>query len=663
MRTDRVARRAFPVENRAAIARSRRPCIAVVSHGSLNLLAHRVSEAFVARADIVFVERIFDEALRELEHLTSQRAIDVLVSAGANGEFLRRSLDLPVTLVRVSGFDILNALAAAKQISERIAIFTHHEINLELEALKPLLGVPVVQSHYTGYDDADLRVEELASRGIEVFVGSSLVIELAQRRGRRGVLLYSEASTRNAIEDALSLAQLAFEEQLRRAELEAVLARLHESVLAVDAEENIRVVNNAMARLLGRPAAALIGQPLAAACPALSMHDTLTLGTEDTDRVVRLGGTLVVTTRVPIVAGDSIRGALLTCRDAAAVQLADAAVRRADRDRPQSARWTFDSIIGNSTAVIKAVSRARAFARTDSTVLICGESGTGKELFAQAIHNAGHRALRPFVAINCGAIPEALIESELFGHEEGAFTGSRRGGRRGLLESAHTGTVFLDEVSELPFAGQARLLRVLQEQQITRVGGNDPISIDVRFIAASNRPLEPMVQAGTFRADLYYRIAVLTLGLPPLRERGGDVELLAQVLLRAGARTHGIGTPDLLDEAARMIGSAGHLWRGNIRELQNLVDRLTSLWASDPKGRPQGQRGLRSMIRAEMSVDTVPSDSRDAVGAKVSLKRLARSAERARIDAALAETNGRVDAAAAALGISRSTLWRKMHSA
>jgi transcriptional regulator with PAS, ATPase and Fis domain len=209
-------------------------------------------------------------------------------------------------------------------------------------------------------------------------------------------------------------------------------------------------------------------------------------------------------------------------------------------------------------------------ALSDASILITGESGTGKELFSQAIHNASRRRAKPFVAINCAAIPESLLESELFGYDEGAFTGAKKGGKPGLFEIAHEGTVFLDEIGEMPLALQARLLRVLQEKCVMRVGGNRLIDIDVRVIAATNRNLKDEVRRQTFRKDLYYRLNVLPMVLPTLREHSEDVpELIAMMQKRLGA-TFSIG-PALMTELKR------YEWDGNIRELQNLIAYLYHL--------------------------------------------------------------------------------------
>ncbi len=228
-------------------------------------------------------------------------------------------------------------------------------------------------------------------------------------------------------------------------------------------------------------------------------------------------------------------------------------------------------IVTNDSIMIRVLEVAEAVARSDATVLIQGESGTGKELIARLVHGSSPRAQQPFVAVNCAALPSNLLESELFGHEKGAFTGALNR-KIGKFELAHGGTILLDEISEMELALQAKLLRVLQEREVDRVGGKDPVSVDVRVLATTNRDLEEMVNAGKFRADLYYRLNVIPLTLPALRQRRGDVKLLAEHFM---ARTLGKNAPQLPQDVLAALES--YSWPGNVRELQNVVERAAIL--------------------------------------------------------------------------------------
>lgn len=253
------------------------------------------------------------------------------------------------------------------------------------------------------------------------------------------------------------------------------------------------------------------------------------------------------------------------------------------KDLPQS---PFETFVGSSPLMGEVFSTIERVADTNVDVLILGETGTGKELVAQAVHNQSNRAAQPFVPVNCGAIPENLLESELFGYERGAFTGADRP-RTGLLETAHRGTFFLDEIGDLPQMLQAKLLRTLQERTLRRVGGNTEVEVDIRVVAATSRDLDAMVQSREFREDLYYRINVVRLDLPPLRNRGDDLGLLAEYFTERFSREMGRAVPAINQATYRIL--ADYQWPGNVRELQNVIRRALALSDGDeisPKDLP-----------------------------------------------------------------------------
>ncbi len=321
------------------------------------------------------------------------------------------------------------------------------------------------------------------------------------------------------------------------------------------------------------------------------------------------------------------------------------------------ARHSLADLRGDSAAM-QAIRRAVSlFARSPATVLIQGETGTGKELAAQAIHRESPRARQPFVAINCGAIAENLLESELFGYEEGAFTGSKRGGHAGLFETAHRGTLFLDEIGEMPLQLQTRLLRVLEEREVVRVGGVRPVPVDVRIISATHCDLEQRVANGQFRADLFYRLAVLRLSMPPLRERPADILPLAvwclkHALAAMGARPHVNLHAEML--SCQPLLSTYH-WPGNVREMRNMMERLALFLAAEPL-----QALSPHFIQQILPEITLKKQSLTSA----TLIDVATSAEvnshEVSIEKVLEMFQQNREAAAAYLGISRTTLWRKL---
>jgi len=305
----------------------------------------------------------------------------------------------------------------------------------------------------------------------------------------------------------------------------------------------------------------------------------------------------------------------------------------------------FEEIVGASQALQPVLARVAKVARSDTTVLIMGDTGTGKELVARAIHRRSVRGARPFVSVNCAAVPRDLIASELFGHEKGAFTGATQR-RLGRFELAHGGTIFLDEVGELPMETQVALLRVLQEREFERVGGSAPIRVDVRVIAATNRDLQVAIEAGTFRGDLFYRLNVFPITVPPLRERADDIPLLVEYFIDRYARKAG--------KTIRRVNTRtlDHLraypWPGNVRELQNVIERSVIVCDTD-----------------EFTVDESWVCTAPAVESPHALSSTLSGHEKAIIEDALRASGGRVfgpAGAAARLGIARSTLESKIRA-
>lgn len=355
-----------------------------------------------------------------------------------------------------------------------------------------------------------------------------------------------------------------------------------------------------------------------------------------------------------LLPGGPCLAALRPCGTGMLLKLREIRQQRPVTSLPNSPVCTFESILGESEALRNAVATARIAAQGDATTLILGESGTGKELFAQALHNAGGRANGPFIALNCGAMPSELVQSELFGYEEGAFTGAARQGKPGKFELADNGTIFLDEIGEMPLNAQVSLLRVLQSGEISRVGGKGSRAVNVRVIAATNRNLRAAVAQGLFREDLFYRLNVFTLELPPLRDRVDDIPLLARHFLDKFARDNNRPALEFAPELLRCLTQ--YSWPGNIRELENTVQRMG--WLSQDT--TLGPDLLPEHIR-------LPQSGHNAIEAKSASPHMARAAgdkletERQDILQAIRDCRGNMKAVAEALGISRSGLYLKLN--
>ncbi|NML42362.1 propionate catabolism operon regulatory protein PrpR [Ramlibacter sp. G-1-2-2] len=613
-----------------------------LSYRHLSELASSVFDEFAGRAEIEVVEASFQPAVSAARAREQAGTVDAFVSAGSNAALLREALSAPVATIQVNGYDILLALLRARQHGERVGVVTFGGIIAELDRVKQLLNIDVAQRAYRTADEARACFRAFAAEGRQVIVGSSIVVEMAEQEGLHGILAYSAASVRQGIEDAIEMGRLARLEASRHQQVHALLHNLQEAVLATDAAHRITAINATMQKLLGAPLAAVQGRDLRDVAPDLSLLETLQRGEEERGLVLQFGGRDWIASRTPLRQSGQVTGAVLALYDGRAIEEADTSLRTQRRRRRQGGvRYSFADLQGASPAFQRAVQAARRFAGTDLSVLVTGESGTGKELFAQAIHGASVRASRPFVALNCSALPEALLESELFGYEEGAFTGSRRGGKPGLFEAAHTGTVFLDEIGDMPLPLQTRLLRVLQEREVTRLGSTTPIPVDVRIIAATHQPLRSMIAQRSFRADLFYRLNLLQLALPSLREREGDIELLALGALhrRLAQLQSPLDAREVLARVRPML--AAYAWPGNVRELENVCDRIAVFFA---------QYERVTQVPLEVLGFDCPELGATPVSAGPSAAEV------------LAACGGHRGRAAEQLGISRATLWRRLKS-
>ncbi|WP_242344882.1 sigma-54 interaction domain-containing protein [Anaeromyxobacter terrae] len=437
--------------------------------------------------------------------------------------------------------------------------------------------------------------------------------------------------------------------------LEEALGHAYEGLLITDVDGNILKTNEAYATFLGLPQADMIGRHVTEVVENTRMHIVAKTGVPEIAQLQKIRGHEMICHRIPIFESGKVVAVvgkvmfrdvddLFTMTGRFAALKKELEFYKNELHRRGGAKYSFSQIVGTSAALERAKALARKVARSDTTVLLKGESGTGKELFAHAIHLESARALGPFVKVNCAAIPETLFESELFGYKAGAFTGANRGGKKGKFALADKGTLLLDEVSELPLAMQVKLLRVLQEREIEPVGAVEPESIDVRIIAATNKDLEALIAEGTFRQDLYYRLNVLKLEIPALRERREDIALLVEALLRGLEKETGIPVEGVDPEAAASLQA--YRWPGNVRELRNVLEQALYV------------KGGRAICRADLprAVGGEP----DAEDEGPTLKVLLRRTEQDAIRRALQDAEGDKLAAAARLGISKSSLYAKI---
>lgn len=448
-----------------------------------------------------------------------------------------------------------------------------------------------------------------------------------------------------------------------------ILDSIYDGILIINAQNIVTYVNPEYLRIVQIKASDIIGKPLRDVRPGALLPDVMASGRAMEGAYRREGAVEYVVDMSPIISDGQIVGGISVVKDVTEVKrLAEELERfqnsnkqlRSSIRRINTARYTFDDILFGSRVMEQITGRAKAMAVSSADVLITGESGTGKEVFAQAIHNASSRSRGPFLALNCATLSPSVIESELFGYGDGAFTGAKRGGKAGFFEVAEGGTLFLDEVTELPLNAQAKLLRVLQERTVRRVGETDEIPMDVRVITASNRNITDLVSRGLFRNDLFYRLNTLYLDLPPLRDRGQDALVLALFFFRnfTGMRA------DKGSLANSVIAAfLQYPWPGNIRELRNIVEYAVHMGAKEYLEGKHLPQHIFTHPRKEWVSPGSVEDGAVPLEENMTLARVAMHAERHAIAAKLREHG--VDLAAKKriaeeLGVSLTTLYAKI---
>lgn len=533
---------------------SDKPIIWTVSISRLFDLFRDITPEFDHQANITPIQLGFENAVQHIRKRLTIERCDAVICAGSNGAYLKSRLSVPVIIAEASGFDFMQALARARQISSRIGVIAYQNTLPVLEEFQQRFNLRIEQRSYITEEDARTQINALKAIGIKVIVGAGLITDLAYEAELVGVFVYSADSIRRAFHDALDIARMTKFSQA--------------SISAYPIQETLRT------------------------------------------------------------------------------------------------RHTLNDIRGNSAVMEHVRNTIMLYARSPATVLIQGESGTGKELVAQAIHHeyalrygpVAGKHQRPFVAVNCGAIAESLLEAELFGYEEGAFTGSQRGGRAGLFEVAHRGTLFLDEIGEMPLPLQTRLLRVLEEKSVVRVGGHRPIAIDVRIICATHCDLDTWVQERRFRTDLFYRLSVLRINIPALRERGNDIGTLALEYLRRAfaALNLPVSQSRVQELSACQEALQTYHWPGNVRELRNLMERIALYLSAHTEHILTPELILALSPERQPALKLIEKSTRPSLALQSSLVTPPSAYE------TLKRFSGNRHAAAEYLGISRTTLWRRL---
>jgi PAS domain S-box-containing protein len=549
----------------------------IAPYAELAEIASEVRDAM--GLDFPIAVGILEGAVGVVDTLVHQGA-EVIVSRGGTAALLRNKLDLPIVEIKVTGYDVMRALHPYIGTNRKIAIVGYQNVVHGCRIFGELFGLSIRELIIPSeeidkdWDAAQLEVKRLvADNDIEVVIGDSLVKGRLKVEGIEVQMVESgKEAIIQAVEEAKTISRVRENERRAYERLRTIIHSVHDGVVATDEQGRITAVNLVAEEIFGFKEKAVLGMLIGDAIPNTRIDKVLQTGQAELEQLQQTPKGYIVTNRVPFTLEGQVQGVVATFQEVAKIQSVEQKIRQTLFNNGLFARYQFDDVITEDPHLKRIIAIAKKYAQTDATMLILGESGTGKELFAQSIHNFSSRRQEAFVAINCSALPGQLLESELFGYVGGAFTGARKEGKRGLFELAHNGTIFLDEIGDMDKELQSRLLRVLEEKQVRRIGSDSIIPVNVRVIAATNTDLWSEGVKGNFRLDLYYRLNVLNIKLVPLRERRPDIALLANWLLRRYCDQYGRKMSCLPSEIIERLQE--HQWIGNVRELKNVIERI-----------------------------------------------------------------------------------------
>ncbi|MDW7643819.1 MAG: sigma 54-interacting transcriptional regulator [Desulfuromonadales bacterium] len=590
-------------------------------------------------SEIRIEKGLLQEAV-EVAMALAREDYEVFISRGRTAAIIREAgLEASVVEIPITAIDVIQTIERAKFQGKHIGVVAFAPMIPGIDYLGTILGGGI--RFYPLEHES--KVEELVIRAIgdkaDVIVGGAITGKVAKKHGLPFALIEnSPESMLQAAQEARNIAFARKQEKARGNLFKAVLDYAYDGIISINREGKVTSFNPVAERMLHISEANALGRPIRHIWPEIELEAVLDNAQEDLGQLAKINDHYLVCNKAPICVNGNVVGAVATFQEASHIQQMEAKVRRRLFASGHRATFCFDDIVGTSAILKKHMALARDFAKTDSSILIQGETGTGKEVFAQSIHNFSSRQQGPFVALNCAALPAHILESELFGYVSGAFTGASSKGKPGLFEIAHGGTLFLDEIAEMEYATQGKLLRVLQEKKVMRLGSDKVTPVNVRIIAATNQNLKSLVNDNKFRADLYYRLNVLQLRLFPLRERKEDILALSQFFLDKHSLASGRKLT-LTPRALQALTEYG--WAGNVRELQNILERI-----------------LATLKQAKIDADIVGQHLEDHHEPEIRAQILQDEWEEIR--RALAEARGKHAEAAKILGISRSTLWRKL---
>ena len=513
----------------------------------------------------------------DARNLSRASDYDIMVVRGMTSRALSEKYpETTIVDIKMDAFDVSSALLEAKKKFpgiRKIGLILPSSSICSASILTELLGIEVVMREVRGEEHMESTLREMVKEGCEVFIGGLTLKRVSEKMGLEYVHIKTGPSAiESSIKDAITAAHILDRERSRLGLMKSLVNNTPDSLLIIDDKGKITAANHAASSFFRRPN--LVGMDAKELFP-LEIYSVC----DDVEVVQTIGDQTVLITEHPVHIEGEKRATYVSLRLVEDIRRTEKKIRSKLQEKGLTAKYSFSDIVTEQVEMKQLVAKALRYAHVEGNVLLTGETGTGKELFVQSMHNASPRRDKPFVAVNCAALSEQLLESELFGYTEGSFTGAQKGGKTGLFELAQGGTIFLDEIGEMPIRFQAKLLRVIQEREIRKIGGDEFIPVDVRIMSATNQNIPDLIEKGLFRRDLYYRINLLTLHIPPLRERLDDIPAIFKRFVERKSKALNIVPPMVEKDALECL--KGYSWPGNIRELRNVAERAVIFSSSN----------------------------------------------------------------------------------
>lgn len=582
---------------------------------------------------------------------------DCIIARGGTKILLSTiGLKIPVVSVPITNMDIFEAISEAEKIDNDITLMAFDNMISACESYIKISGKTFRVIQVEDENDVNNKLRMLKGGNKKVIVGGGIINNFASKYDIATIVIKSsEESFVFAIEEAIKIVKAVKVEKESKKRITTIIENTKDGIICINNDGLIEIINKSAMEMLNLKSIDVLWKRTDDVLSELAFDEDIVNDVEEADIIKSIRGTKFVISKIPIKIDSETINILLIIKDIDEIHKLDEKIRQDIASSGHFTRYSFDDILGNSYKTKEIIRIGKECAKVDSTVLIEGETGTGKEVLAQSIHNYSTRSKKAFVAVNCAAIPENLLESELFGYAPGAFTGADKKGKKGLFEIAHGGTIFLDEISEMNPMLQGRLLRVLQEKQIMRIGDSKVIPIDVRVIAASNQDIYKMTMSKKFREDLYYRLNILNIIINPIRDRKEDIPYLIDFFIKEYCMRLGKETIKLEVDVKDCLAS--YNWPGNIREIRNFCERLCVMSRKNVISLDDIKHE-RVFLEADSPSQLYKEDIQFEIaqGEELNMNILEKNA----IENALKKSEGNITKAAQYIGISRTTIWRKI---